>query len=148
MGNSEIVIGIIESIVRSLPNSRLQRDLKDSTITRSSFMIFGYITLIVNSLSEGVTRLEPCKEVIRRDVENNTQVLMEGVQTFLRLKGYNHAYEMCKDVLDKSSYEIFTMEIFRNLVDLLPIEDNHKRELNNILSPSYYTGKYPPFADV
>ena len=36
---------IIELMSRKLPISRLQRDLSDSTITRNTGTIFGYITI-------------------------------------------------------------------------------------------------------
>lgn len=143
MGNCDVVTGIIEAIVRSLPVSRMQRDLKDSTITRSSFMIFGYVSLIVRSLSEGVSRLQPCREVLQRDVDNNTQVMMEGVQTLLRLKRYDNAYEMCKAALDDNSCDNFNIEKFQMMVRTLPISDEDKDDIVRKMKPETYVGQTP-----
>ena len=139
MGNFELLIGNIEAITRSLPLSRYQRDLKDSTILRNIGVVLGYYVIMIDNVREGISRLSPNKEIIENELNNHPEVIMEGIQTYLRYIGFNNPYELTKNFSrgeKKSLTDIYTF------IDNLDISENDKNKLKE-LSPMNYLGKYP-----
>lgn len=143
MGNCELLIGMLESITRSLPNSTLQRDLKDSTLTRSLGMTLGYFSLIMQALTEGFKRLRPNVAKVTEDASNHTIVLAEAVQTYLRVRGYENPYELCK-TLTRGHSGTMTMVQFHDLIKSMDIREEDRQHLiSTLTSPSDYVGKWP-----
>ena len=138
--NAEGNFGISNSLnnffADKLTKSRLQRDLSDSTVLRNIGLSFGYSYLAISSLINGMSKVEPNKDFIINELDDNWEVLTEAVQTIMRYEGISDAYEQLKKLsrgnkLDKNSYIQF--------VKNLEISDSSKSKLLN-LTPSKYTG--------
>ena len=138
--NAEGNFGISNSLnnffADKLTKSRLQRDLSDSTVLRNIGLSFGYSYLAISSLINGMTKVEPNKNFISTELDDNWEVLAEAVQTIMRYEGISDAYERLKKLsrgnkLDKNSYIQF--------VKTLEISNSSKSKLLN-LTPSKYIG--------
>ena len=138
--NAEGNFGISNSLnnffADKLTKSRLQRDLSDSTVLRNIGLSFGYSYLAIFSLINGMTKVEPDKNFISNELDDNWEVLAEAVQTIMRYEGISDAYEQLKKLsrgnkLDKNSYIQF--------VKTLEISNSSKSKLLN-LTPSKYIG--------
>lgn len=140
MGNAEMLTGLLEALTRSVPNSTLQRDLKDSTLLRNVGMVAGYTSLILQSLAEGFRRVTPDRARIAAEVDSNAMVLTEAIQTYLRLKGYPDPYELCKDLTRGRTS--MTRKELQEMIQGLPIQLEDQRHLET-LSPASYRGVWP-----
>ena len=138
--NAEGNFGISNSLnnffADKLTKSRLQRDLSDSTVLRNIGLSFGYSYLAISSLINGMSKVEPNKNFISNELDDNWEVLAEAVQTIMRYEGISDAYEQLKKLsrgnkLDKNSYIQF--------VKTLEISNSSKSKLLN-LTPSKYIG--------
>ena len=135
-GNFGISNALNNFFADNLTKSRLQRDLSDSTVLRNIGLSFGYSYLAISSLVKGINKIEPNKDFIDNELNNNWEVLTEAVQTIMRYEGINDAYEQLKKMsrgnkLDKNSY----IEFVKNL----EISTSSKSKLLN-LTPSKYIG--------
>lgn len=95
-GNLKLCIDIFESIGRNICINRLQRDLTDSTMLRNVGVACGHMILAIRNINKGLSRVEVNEEVICKDLDDNTIVLMELIQLKLRSKGFTDAYNLCK----------------------------------------------------
>ena len=135
-GNFGISSTMNNFFVDKLSKSRLQRDLSDSTVLRNLGLSFGYSYLAISSLIKGMNKVEPNKNFIMNELDENWEVLAEAVQTIMRYEGINNAYEQLKKLsrgnkLDKNSYIQF--------VKNLEISNYSKSKLLN-LTPAKYIG--------
>ena len=135
-GNFGISTSLNNFFADKLTKSRLQRDLSDSTVLRNIGLSFGYSYLAIFSLINGMTKVEPDKNFISNELDDNWEVLAEAVQTIMRYEGISDAYEQLKKLsrgnkLDKNSYIQF--------VKTLEISNSSKSKLLN-LTPSKYIG--------
>ena len=135
-GNFGISKSLNNFFADKLTKSRLQRDLSDSTVLRNIGLSFGYSYLAISSLINGMSKVEPNKNFISNELDDNWEVLAEAVQTIMRYEGISDAYEQLKKLsrgnkLDKNSYIQF--------VKTLEISNSSKSKLLN-LTPSKYIG--------
>ena len=135
-GNFGISTSLNNFFADKLTKSRLQRDLSDSTVLRNIGLSFGYSYLAISSLINGMSKVEPNKDFIINELDDNWEVLAEAVQTIMRYEGINDAYEQLKQLsrgnkLDKNSYIQF--------IKALEISNSSKSKLLN-LTPSKYIG--------
>ncbi len=135
-GNFGISTSLNNFFADKLTKSRLQRDLSDSTVLRNIGLSFGYSYLAISSLINGMSKVEPNKNFISNELDDNWEVLAEAVQTIMRYEGISDAYEQLKQLsrgnkLDKNSYIQF--------VKTLKISNSSKSKLLN-LTPSKYIG--------
>ena len=134
-GNLLLSVNLLEFLSRKLPISRLQRDLTDSTILRNLGVVFGYCEIAYHNLLIGLDKLEPNKDKIEKDLNNNSVVLTEGIQTILRKYGDDEAYDKLKDFSRKNDkINIFDIKTF---IENLNVDDNIKEELNKLELKNY-----------
>ena len=139
-GNLGIANALLGHLADTLPVSRLQRDLTDSTVTRNIGMPVAHMVIALESLKKGWSKLVVNREKIRRDLEENWPVIAEAIQTILRREGFANPYEKLKELtrnkqtLDKQAFDEF--------ITNLDIDDSVKEELRKI-TPWNYTGIYP-----
>ena len=138
--NSEGNLGLSNSLMSffadKLTKSRLQRDLSDSTVLRNLGVGFGYSYLGLDSCLGGLRKIQPNKEIARKELSENWQVLAEAIQIVMKLEGYDNAYEEIKAKtrgrnIDKNSY--------LNIINNLNIS-NESREKLKKLTPLNYLG--------
>ena len=135
-GNLYIANGLIIALKNKIQISRLQRDLSDSTVLRNIGSLFAYIVISLNSLKKGITKIEPNKELILKDLDNSWEILTEAIQTILRKNGIEDSYTKIKSIsrgkkLDYHSYI--------KIIDDLKINKADK-ELLLSLTPKKYIG--------
>ena len=136
-GNLGIASALLEHLSYKLPVSRLQRDLTDSTVLRNIGMPFGHITIALQSLQKGLSKLVLNEAVIHQDLEDNWIVVAEAIQTVLRREGIPNPYEQLKELTRTNSS--ITETTIADFINELDIDDALKSELKQI-SPFNYTG--------
>ncbi|PIR97444.1 MAG: adenylosuccinate lyase [Candidatus Doudnabacteria bacterium CG10_big_fil_rev_8_21_14_0_10_41_10] len=135
-GNITIANGILHALSDRLPVSRLQRDLSDSTMLRNQGMALGYSMLAVKSTLIGLSKLDVDKNAIKKELEENPQVIAEAVQTVLRKVGYPKPYEAVKAL---TRGKIVNLASMRKFIQKLKIPSIEKKKLLK-LTPEKYTG--------
>lgn len=136
-GNFEIANAFFNFLSAKLPISRLQRDLTDSTIIRNIGVPFAHVLIATQSLSKGLSKLVLNDTVIKKDLENNWEVVTEAIQTILRREGYPEPYEALKS-LARTNQPI-TKKTIHDFIENLDVNENVKEELRKI-TPFNYTG--------
>ncbi|KAK2195903.1 bifunctional L-Aspartase-like/Adenylosuccinate lyase PurB [Babesia duncani] len=90
-------IGIANSILRffsdKLPNSRLQRDLCDSTVLRNLGIALGHSIVAMKMVIQELTIITVDVEVTDQELNDNWVVLSEAIQTSLKVAGDFDAFE-------------------------------------------------------
>ena len=119
-----------------LTNSRLQRDLSDSTVKRTIGAALAHCLIGYEKLASGLETVTPNETVIAADLEAHPEVLGEAIQTILRREGHPEAYESVRAVTRDRSV---SLEDIRALIDELDVPEPVRAELRE-LSPSTYTG--------
>jgi adenylosuccinate lyase len=117
-------------------NSRLQRDLSDSTVKRNYGVALAHCLIGYEKLLGGLDKIVPNEQRMRAELAENPAVIGEAVQTILRREGHEDAYERVKDL---TRGEDVTLEDFRELFDSLDISEEVREELL-ALSPETYCG--------
>ena len=97
-GNLGIANALLEHLSGKLPISRLQRDLTDSTVLRNMGVPIGHISIAIESLEKGLSKLILNEQAIKADLDNNWPVVAEAIQTILRRENYPNPYEALKDL--------------------------------------------------
>jgi len=109
-GNLLLAKSLFSTLSAELPISTLQRDLHDSTMLRNIGMPFGYLSLALTSITDGLVRYHPSQDNMAADLDQHWEVLGEAVQTVMRSEGCVNAYDIIKeatrnnDKMDKKSY--------------------------------------------
>ena len=135
-GNLGIANALLDFFANKLTQSRLQRDLSDSTVLRNYGMVFGYISLSLSSINKGLGKLQINKSAALLELDNNWQVLAEPLQIILKLDGIDDPYNLIKkytrgNKMDKATY--------LKLVNDLDLSKSSKNLLLS-LTPSNYIG--------
>ena len=91
-GNFKLARGIARTLSDELPISMWQRDLSDSTLQRNFGLVFGHVLVGLKSLAKGLGKIEIHSDVLKKDLEDNPEVLTEAIQTVLRKNGHDDAY--------------------------------------------------------
>ena len=87
-GNFKLARGIARTLSDELPISMWQRDLSDSTLQRNFGLVFGHVLVGLKSLAKGLGKIEIHSDVLKKDLEDNPEVLTEAIQTVLRKNGH------------------------------------------------------------
>ncbi|MFY8024283.1 MAG: adenylosuccinate lyase [Sediminibacterium sp.] len=141
-GNLGIANALLEHLSGKLPISRLQRDLTDSTVLRNMGVPVGHISIAIESLEKGLSKLILNEQAIKADLDNNWPVVAEAIQTILRRENYPNPYEALKD-LTRGKQKIDKAAIHQ-FINSLKISAALKKELKQI-TPSNYTGVNPAY---
>ncbi|MDE0093141.1 MAG: adenylosuccinate lyase [Gammaproteobacteria bacterium] len=135
-GNLGISNALLQHLSAKLPISRWQRDLSDSTVLRNLGVAFGHAFIAFNNAHTGFQKIDVNLAQLNSDLENSWEVLSEAVQTLMRSRGIDNAYELVKKLsrgvsMDRLSYF--------DLVDELPLDETDKDRLKS-LTPHTYIG--------
>ncbi|MFB6162175.1 MAG: adenylosuccinate lyase [Halococcoides sp.] len=119
-----------------LTNSRLQRDLSDSTVKRQIGGTLAHCRIGYVKTLAGLESVTPVAETMREDLEATPAVLAEAYQTVLRREGHPDAYEQIKAAT--RGREV-TIEDLRGALDGIDIDPAVADRLR-ALTPAEYTG--------
>jgi len=136
-GNLGLANALFGHLSAKLPNSRLQRDLTDSTVLRNVGVGFGYSMIAYQSTMKGLGKLKLREENLAADLDHAWEVLAEPIQTVMRKAGIEKPYEKLKDLT--RGQDKITKETIREFVQTLELSDEDKQRLLE-MSPSTYTG--------
>jgi len=117
-------------------NSRLQRDLSDSTVKRNIGAAFAHCLIGYSKCQNGLANVVPNEQVMRDDLASTPEIIGEAVQTILRREGYADAYEQVKKATRGREVSI---EDFHDMFADLDVSDEVRAELE-ALTPTDYTG--------
>ncbi|MDI9347146.1 MAG: adenylosuccinate lyase [Methylacidiphilales bacterium] len=131
-GNVELGICMAQYLSRSLPCSRLQRDLSGSTKMRNLGVAVSHIYLGISNLLSGLSRVSVHKELMAKELDNHWEVIAEAIQTAMRKIGIENAY----DIIKKESRG---KQLTKDDVQDMLIKYNLQNILKDI-SPSTFTG--------
>ncbi len=129
-GNLGVANAMLEHLAAKLPNSRLQRDLTDSTVLRNVGVPFAHTMIATQSLHKGIGKLLLNEEALYRDLDNCWAVVAEGIQTILRRESYPSPYEALK-ALTRTNQAI-TEQSISDFIDKLEVSEIVKKELHAI----------------
>lgn len=135
-GNFGIANALLNHLANTLPASRLQRDLTDSTIQRNIGSALGYCLLAYKSLLKGLGKLQINADVIAADLDDNIEVLAEALQTVMRRYGIPKPYEKLKTLTRGKKLDRKKIDTF---ISKLNIPADEKKRLQK-LTPGSYTG--------
>lgn len=136
MANIRMANAVFTALADNLPISRMQRDLSDSSSLRNIGVGFAHTTISIKQTIIGFNKMIVNEEKLIEDLENNYEILSEGIQTILRKNGYQDAYERLKDL---TRGQKVNKEILKQFVETLNIDENDKKRLLE-LTPENYLG--------
>jgi len=102
--NLEVSNALLDVLASTLVESRMQRDLTDSSGQRNIGTAFGHSLLAIDNVAKGLDRLAVSHEVLLADLDENWEVLGEPIQSAMRaagvagVPGMENPYERLKDL--------------------------------------------------
>jgi adenylosuccinate lyase len=142
--NFDTFATLADGLARKLTQSRLQRDLSDSSSKRVIGTALAHDLIGLKSLKRGLAKVSPNEAKLASDLDQNWAVLMEPVQQMLRRYNIKGGYDATKDV---SRGKVFTKEDYASLVEALgdKLPPNAIASLRD-LTPATYIGYAPEIA--
>ena len=135
-GNLGMSNAMFSHFAEKLPISRWQRDLTDSTVQRNLGVAAGYLVIALQSLQQGLAKLQVNPDVIAADVNEAWEVLAEAVQTVMRRYGIPEPYEKLKAL---TRGHAVTQQTLAEFIAALDIPNDEKQRLLE-LTPQAYIG--------
>ena len=120
-GNFGISSALLDFFANKLTKSRHQRDLSDSTVLRNIGLGFGYSALAIKSANNGLNKITPNKMILKKELNDNWEVLTEAIQTLMRYEGIPDAYEQLKNLSRGSKFDQESYINFINSLGETPI---------------------------
>lgn len=136
-GNMGMAISLMEHISVKLLQSRFQRDLSDSTVLRNLGAVFGYFLIGLKNAIKGLGKVELNSSVLRKDLDDNQELLAEPIQTLMRVYGEDSPYEKLKELT--RGVKISHLDLVKFIDGLEKIPDDVKERMR-ALTPENYTG--------
>jgi adenylosuccinate lyase len=102
--NLEVSNALLDVLGGTLVQSRLQRDLTDSSMQRNVGTAFGHSVLALDNVTRGLAGLDAVPEAMAADLEANWEVLGEPIQSVMRalgaqgVPGMEEPYERLKEL--------------------------------------------------
>ncbi|KXK17262.1 MAG: adenylosuccinate lyase [Candidatus Parvibacillus calidus] len=140
-GNLGMANAFFGFLAGKLPVSRLQRDLTDSTVLRNVGVPYAHTLIAIKSIVKGWNKLVVNENKIREELQQNSIVLAEAIQTILRREHFDGAYEALKS-LTRGRTSI-SREYLLSFVDSLDVNDEVKAELRKLEVEKYIGGWTP-----
>jgi adenylosuccinate lyase len=135
-GNIGLANALFNHFANKLTQSRLQRDLTDSTVLRNLGVAFAYTLIAYKSLLKGNQKLQINTKTLLTDLSNNWEILAEPIQTVMRRYNVPNAYEQLRDLTRGQGIDENSL---RSFVEQLDIPNEAKKDLL-ALSPESYVG--------
>lgn len=102
--NLEVSTALLDVLASTLVQSRLQRDLTDSSMQRNIGTALGHSLLALDNASRGLAGLDAVPEAMAADLDANWEVLGEPIQSVMRalgaqgVPGMDEPYERLKEL--------------------------------------------------
>lgn len=147
--NLEVSNALFDVLGSTLVNSRLQRDLTDSSMQRNIGSAFGHSVLAIDNASRGLAGLDAVPAAMAADLDANWEVLGEPVQSVMRalaaqgVAGMENPYERLKEL---TRGRRITGDDLREFVAGLGLPDDVAARLSD-MTPATYIGVAPQLVD-
>jgi len=142
-GNIAISNALLHTLSDKLTQSRMQRDLSDTTVKRNIGVALAHSHLAIGQTLRGLERIDVDEADLKRRVDALPEVLAEGYQTILRAAGVDDPYELLRGSTRGAT---LTLGELHRFVGGLPVSEDTKKRLKR-LRPSDYTGLAPAICD-
>ena len=102
--NLEVSTALLDVLASTLVQSRLQRDLTDSSMQRNIGVALGHSLLALDNATRGLAGLDAVPAAMERDLDANWEVLGEPIQSAMRalgaqgVPGMEEPYERLKEL--------------------------------------------------
>jgi adenylosuccinate lyase len=102
--NLEVSNALLDVLAATLVESRMQRDLTDSSMQRNIGTAFGHSLLAIDNAGRGLAGLDALPAAMAADLEANWEVLGEPIQSAMRalgaqgVQGMENPYERLKEL--------------------------------------------------
>jgi adenylosuccinate lyase len=136
-GNMGIAISLMDHLSVKLLNSRFQRDLTDSTVLRNLGAVLGYLLIGLKSALKGLNKISVNPEAVKKDVDDNPEILAEAIQTVLRIFKDESPYEKLKQLTRGRKITKQDLSDFIESLTDIPLEFQQKMK---DLTVDHYTG--------
>ena len=133
-GNLILSNALLTALSDHLTQSRMQRDLSDSTMTRNAGVALGHAHLALTETLRGLEKLALDEEAIGCELENTPEVLAEAYQTILRTTAVDDPYTLLKAFTRGQAVSLADLHRF---VDGLDVSDAVKAELKALEVRNY-----------
>ena len=143
-GNLEISNALLHSFVNTMSITRLQRDLSDETPKRNIGVAFAHAIIGIRYFIDGLAKLDADREKMLADLNNNPEVISEGIQTIMRAAGVEKPYEKMKGLT--RGKKVTLQEIHSYIRDLELPSDLENKLLS--LRPENYVGLSEKLAEL
>jgi len=140
--NLELASALLDSLAATLVESRLQRDLTDSTTQRNIGVAFGHSLLALDNVTRGLGEVELDRDRLAEDLADNPEVLAEAIQTVIRAEvaaGRSSIADPYAVLKELTRGHRVTLAEIGEFVDGLDIGAEAKQRLR-ALTPATYTG--------
>lgn len=135
-GNLSLANSLYEHFSKTLPISRWQRDLRDSTLLRNLGVAFAYSLIAYKSLIAGLEKITVDEIKLTEDLHQHWEILAEAIQTILRRYGTEMPYEQLKILTRGKKLDQKSLHQFIHKLEL----PNEAKEQLLLLTPSNYLG--------
>jgi adenylosuccinate lyase len=147
--NLEVSNALLDVLASTLVQSRLQRDLTDSSMQRNIGTAFGHSLLAIDNVSRGLAGLDAVPEAMAADLDANWEVLGEPIQSAMRalgaqgVPGMEEPYERLKELTrGRRIGQAELVEFVRGLGLPADVE-----ERLSAMTPATYVGLAPRLVD-
>lgn len=141
--NADMSAATLKELAMRLANSRMQRDLSDSSRQRNFGIAFGYTLQAIEQTIGGLKKVAVNEDKLAEDLNEKWEVLAEPVQTVLRKYGILDAYNQLKELTRGKNITKEALHEFINSLDVLSDKD---RNYLLALTPASYYGYAPKIA--
>ncbi len=136
-GNLGLANTLLSHLALTLPTSRWQRDLTDSTCLRNIGVALGHTTLAWQNLRKGL-QLDINPERISQDLDQAWEVLTEAIQTVMRKHNLPNPYEQLRQL----AQDPITPRRLHDFITRLQLPQPDQQRLLQ-LTPHSYIGNAP-----
>jgi len=147
--NLEVSSALLDVLAATLVQSRLQRDLTDSSMQRNIGTAFGHSLLAIDNAGRGLAGLDAMPAAMAAGLEANWEVLGEPIQSAMRalgaqgVSGMENPYERLKEL---TRGRRITGDDLREFVAGLGLPPEVEKRLLE-LTPQTYVGLAPQLVD-
>lgn len=135
-GNLSLANNLYQHFSSTLPKSRWQRDLRDSTLLRNLGTAFAYNLIAYQGILDGLKKISIDEMRLTEDLNQHWEILAEAIQTVLRRYGAEMPYEQLRTLTQGKK---INQKILHQFINTLKLPKNAKDELLK-LSPTNYVG--------
>ncbi|MGL4744212.1 MAG: adenylosuccinate lyase [Dermatophilaceae bacterium] len=147
--NLEVSNALLDVLSATLVQSRLQRDLTDSSMQRNIGVAVGHSVLAIDNAARGLDGLDAVPEAMAADLDANWEVLGEAVQSAMRAlgaagaPGMDEPYERLKELTRGRRIGHDDLVVFVRGLGLPPDVENRISRM----TPATYVGLAPELVD-